>query len=73
MANGAMNFYMAEIYGHGYGTTEDTIPEANDQNALVDDQKSAAAANASGGATKVSIAGAALLILCIAILMGVFA
>lgn len=71
--SGATNFHMQEIYGYGFGTTEDTIPEAADQNALVDDQKSADVANAHGGSSKISIIGAVLLILCIAVLMGVFA
>lgn len=39
---GAINFSMTDIYGGFAGTTEDTIPEANDQQAIVDDQKSAA-------------------------------
>lgn len=39
---GAINFAMTDIYGGFAGTTEDTIPEANDQKAIVDDQKSAA-------------------------------
>ena len=36
---GAINFPMSDIYGGFAGTTEYTIPEAEDQNALVDDQK----------------------------------
>lgn len=39
---GAITFSMTDIYGGFAGTTEDTIPEANDQQAIVDDQKSAA-------------------------------
>lgn len=39
---GAVNFKMGDIYGY-WGTTEETIPEADDQTALVDDQKAAAA------------------------------
>lgn len=70
---GATNFYMAEIYGHGFGTTEATVPDYSDQNALVDDQKAAMQANAANRASSVSILGAVALILCIAVLMGVFA
>lgn len=37
---GAINYAMSDIYGGvGIGTTEMTVPEASDQNALVDDQK----------------------------------
>ena len=36
---GAINYPMSDIYGGFAGTTEQTIPEAEDQNALVDDQK----------------------------------
>ena len=36
---GAINFPMSDIYGGFAGTTESTIPEADDQQALVDDQK----------------------------------
>lgn len=38
---GSINFSLADIYGTGYSTTEHTIPEAADQQALVDDQKAA--------------------------------
>ena len=38
---GAINFAMTDVYGGIWGTTETTIPEANDQQALVDDQKAA--------------------------------
>lgn len=36
---GAINFAMSDIYGGVFGTTELTVPEADDQNTLVDDQK----------------------------------
>ena len=36
---GAVNFPMSDIYGGMAGTTEYTVPEASDQNALTDDQK----------------------------------
>lgn len=37
---GAINFAMSDVYGGIYGTTELSIPEADDQKTLVDDQKS---------------------------------
>lgn len=37
--SGAINFMFADIYGTGWSTTEETIPEAKDQQAIVDDQK----------------------------------
>lgn len=40
--SGAINFAMTDIYGGFSGTTEETIPEAADQQAIVDDQKTAA-------------------------------
>lgn len=39
---GAINFAMSDIYGGVWGTTEQTVPEASDQQALVDDQKASA-------------------------------
>lgn len=41
--SGAINFPMSDLYGGIWGTTETTIPEAADQNALPDDQKAAEA------------------------------
>ena len=49
---GAINFSMSDVYGGVWGTTETTIPEANDQQALVDDQKAAASVSESGQKTK---------------------
>ena len=43
-----MNFTYGDIYGVGFSTTEETIPEAADQQALVDDQKVAATASVDG-------------------------
>lgn len=45
---GAITFMMSDIYGGINGTTETTIPEAYDQNALVDDQKVAESASTAG-------------------------
>lgn len=68
--SGAVHFHMADVYGTGWSTTEQTIPEANDQNALVDDQKAAAAVSQSG-TKKMPILAAVALLLVIAFLMGV--
>lgn len=68
--SGAINFPMADVYGMGFGTTENTIPEANDQQALVDDQKSAGAVSESG-MKKVPILLAIGLVLVIGFLAGV--
>ena len=35
------NFFMSDVYGGIYGTTELTIPEAADKQALVEDEKEA--------------------------------
>ena len=67
---GAINFYMADIYGTGYSTTETTIPEADDQVALVDDQKAAGAVSETGK-KKVPILAAIALLIVVAFLMGV--
>lgn len=46
--SGAVNFLYGDVYGAGWSTTEETVPEAKDQNALVDDQKSAEVASPDG-------------------------
>lgn len=46
--SGAVNFMYGDVYGAGFSTTEETVPEAADQNALVDDQKSAEVASVNG-------------------------
>ena len=65
----AINFAMSDIYGGVWGTTETTIPEANDQNALVDDQKAAAAVSDSGRKS-MPIGLAIVLIVILAIVFG---
>ena len=60
---GAINFTMSDIYGGIWGTTETTIPEANDQQALVDDQKAAAAVSESGKKSMPIFAAIALVII----------
>lgn len=67
--SGAINFAMSDIYGGIWGTTETTIPEANDQNALVDDQKAAAAVSDSGRKS-MPIGLAIVLIVILAIVFG---
>ena len=67
---GAINFAMSDIYGGIWGTTETTIPEEADQQALVDDQKAAAAVSDSGKKS-VPIAMAFVLFLILAFLFGV--
>lgn len=46
--NGAVNFRYGDVYGSGFSTTEETVPEAADQNALVDNEKAAEAASVNG-------------------------
>ena len=67
---GAINFAMSDIYGGIWGTTEATIPEDADQQALVDDQK-AAAAESDSGKKSVPIAMAIVLFIILAFLFGV--
>ena len=66
---GAINFAMTDIYGGFAGTTEATIPEADDRKALVDDQKSAESVSDSGK-KKTPILFAVGLIVVIALVMG---
>ena len=58
-----MNFTYGDIYGAGWSTTEETIPEAADQQALVDDQKTAAIASVDGGKRFPVLLGVLLLII----------
>ena len=64
-----MNFAMSDIYGGVWGTTETTIPEADDQKALVDDQKASAAVSESGKKT-IPIFAAIVLIVILAFVAG---
>ena len=66
---GAINFAMSDIYGGVCGTTEETIPEANDQQALVDDQKAAVSVSESGKKS-VPIALAIVLVIIVAFIVG---
>ena len=64
-----MNFAYSDIYGGVWGTTETTIPEAADQQAIVDDQKAAAAVYT--GTKKVPVYSAIIILIAIAVLFGV--
>lgn len=66
---GAINFAMTDVYGGVWGTTETTIPEAGDQQALVDDQKAADDVSA-GGKKKFPVAMALIAVLAIVIISG---
>lgn len=66
---GAINFAMTDIYGGIWGTTETTIPEANDQQALVDDQKAADDVSA-GAKKKFPVAMALIAIFAIVVISG---
>ena len=66
---GALNFAMSDVYGGIGGTTETTIPDANDQKALVDDQK--ASANLEVKTKGTPIYFALIIIIAIAVIMGV--
>lgn len=68
--SGAINFSMTDLYGAGYGgTTDMTIPEAADQNALVDDE-SAAETVAAQSKNKVNVFLAIALVVVIALVIG---
>ena len=64
-----LKFAMSDLYGGIFGTTEKTIPEAEDQIALVDDQKASAAVSESG-TKKAPILLALALIVIIALIIG---
>ena len=66
---GAINYAMSDIYGGFAGTTETTIPEAEDQNALVDDMKASDTTHKTT-ANKSRIYLAILLVLIIVIALG---
>ena len=66
--SGAINFSMSDVYGGVCGTTEQTIPEASDHAALVDDEKMAAEAKAMP--KKFPFGMAALVILVLVVLLG---
>lgn len=67
--SGAINFSMSDVYGGIWGTTEQTIPEAADHAALVDDEKMAQEAKAMP--KKFPFGLAAVVILGLVILLGV--
>lgn len=65
-----MNFAMTDVYGGVWGTTELSIPDANDQKALVDDQKTASAVSETGK-KRVPIALVLVAVIGVVILAGV--
>lgn len=66
---GAINFAMSDVYGGIYGTTELSIPEADDQKSLVDDQKISSDVS-EVGKKKFPMLLAIVLIIVIAVLFG---
>ena len=63
-------FFMSDVYGDiGYGTTELTIPEAADKQALVDDHD-ASATTEQATVNRGGIIAAIVLIVCVALFMG---
>lgn len=68
---GAINFPMTDVYGGFAGTTEYTVPEAEDQNALVDDQKATDTVNITGASQKRVFLSIALVLIVIVVLGGV--
>ena len=67
---GAVNFAMSDIYGLGAGTTETTVPEHEDQVALVDDQKATDTVNTEYTGNKWKVIFSILLILVLVIVLG---
>lgn len=65
----AINYPMSDIYGGFAGTTEQTVPDADDQQALVDDQKATDTVN-SGHSKKGKILLSVLLIVIVVIALG---
>lgn len=69
---GAINYPMSDIYGGGIGTTEMSIPDADDQNALTDtENKNKPLANTAGvKASKIKFYVGILFVLILIILLG---
>lgn len=67
--SGAINYMWGDIYPGGWDTTAETVPEAEDQNALVDDQK-AAADTGKAGQKSFPIALAMVLVVILAVVFG---
>ena len=64
-----MYFMQSDIYGPGWSTTELTIPEAADQQALVDDQKAAGSVSESGR-KQLPVFAAIIVVIVLAFLVG---
>lgn len=63
-------FFMSDVYGGVWGTTEMTIPEAQDKQALVDDHDAEAHVEATSTSSTKGIIGAVILIVCAALFLG---
>ena len=70
--SGAINYPMSDIYGGFAGTTERTIPEADDQNALVDDQKATDTTHATTANKNKIYLAIALILIIVAVIGGRF-
>ena len=66
---GAINYPMSDIYGGFAGTTEKTVPDESDQQALVDDQKATDTVN-TVKAKKGKILLSVLLVLILVVALG---
>lgn len=64
-----ISFAKTDIYGGWAGTTESTVPEADDQTALVDDQKASAEVS-TAGQKKGSILTAVFGVVVLALVLG---
>ena len=62
-------FFMSDVYGGVFGTTEMTIPEAADKQALVDDPQADVEVSTSSVNYK-GIVGAVILVACLALILG---
>ena len=67
--SGSVNFLYGDVYGAGWSTTEETVPEAADQNALVDNEKAAETASVSGQ-KRVPVLLAVVLVIILAFVIG---
>mgnify|MGYP003535129224 CR=1 FL=1 len=67
----AINFPMSDIYGGGMGTTEMTVPDADDQNALTDtENKNKAVAKTVGVTSNTKFYLGIALVLILVIVLG---
>ena len=67
----AINYPMSDIYGGGIGTTEMTVPDADDQNALTDtENKNKAVAKTVTATTNTKFYLGLVLVLILVIVLG---